>query len=474
MENLSDFKLEIFLRIKNLKIQKKETIITIKNNKSEEKECENISNQNIKWEHRFECEYSFGQIDIYEVRKYFIEDERRKAFGKLQFSLAEIIYSNGMKLTKPLLNENNEDLGESIEIIAREIQNINLSLTLNIFGRKLDPKGSYLIFKKPNQKEIFKTETQTQKSPKWKPVIISTNQLCDNNLSKLILVECYKFDSTFIGNFQFTMENLISQNQVTLPLKIANSQKKTKSEIVIQISEKNQEKSFLDFLQKTMFHLIIGIDFTISNGRANMESSLHHLDKSQPNQYQQIISQIGNVFEYLNKSKKKLQIPVFGFGAKFISQNGKEITPDFFPLNNNSDNPEIKGIDNVLSQYENSVETLYFYGPSNFIPIITSTKQITKHKFSSNDYYVLLIITDGDVIRISEFQKEIESLNNYSLSIVVFGIGDLEFPELEMIDQQDLNGFTFIPFSKIEKNTNFAKKVLRKIPKHCIQQFKQK
>lgn len=76
--------------------------------------------------------------------------------------------------------------------------------------------------------------------------------------------------------------------------------------------------------------MIVAIDFTGSNGSPKQPSSLHYMNPTAPNQYQQAILAIANILMNYDTDKR---IPAFGFGAKPLYPNFKMNTVcHCFPL----------------------------------------------------------------------------------------------------------------------------------------------
>jgi hypothetical protein len=112
-------------------------------------------------------------------------------------------------------------------------------------------------------------------------------------------------------------------------------------------------------------NLVIGIDYTASNGPSNdprryatavlgcstvvvahaccvRASSLHYLDPRGPNQYQHAISSTVTILQEYDADKK---FPVYGFGG--IPPGAYDVD-HCFPLNLNPSNPEVAGSQGVL------------------------------------------------------------------------------------------------------------------------------
>ena len=62
--------------------------------------------------------------------------------------------------------------------------------------------------------------------------------------------------------------------------------------------------------------MVLGIDYTGSNGEVNNISSLHYLNPNKLNQYQQAILNVGNIV--INYDTDRL-VPTYGFGGKVQS-----------------------------------------------------------------------------------------------------------------------------------------------------------
>ena len=87
-------------------------------------------------------------------------------------------------------------------------------------------------------------------------------------------------------------------------------------------------------------NLVIGIDYTASNGRPTKPTSLHFLNGPYLNQYQLAIHSTGTILQEYDHDKK---FPVFGFGGDI---NGE--VNHCFPLTFDPYHPEVVGVEGVL------------------------------------------------------------------------------------------------------------------------------
>ena len=105
--------------------------------------------------------------------------------------------------------------------------------------------------------------------------------------------------------------------------------------------------SFLDYINAGLdMNLVVGVDFTGSNGNPNYPNSLHYIH-GDSNQY---LSAIYEVSKILLNFDTDQQVPLFGFGAalpKFSDQ-----VSHCFAMNGNVFRPEVAGIDGVMRCYQ--------------------------------------------------------------------------------------------------------------------------
>jgi E3 ubiquitin-protein ligase RGLG len=85
------------------------------------------------------------------------------------------------------------------------------------------------------------------------------------------------------------------------------------------------------------FNLSVAIDFTSLNCDPRQMTSLHYIGANNP--YERVIRNVGKILEPYDSDNL---IPVYGFGGVPPGASG---VSQCFPLNGNSSNPEVKGLE---------------------------------------------------------------------------------------------------------------------------------
>eukprot|EP00961_Rhodomonas_salina_P231922 3133146-Rhodomonas_salina.1 len=191
--------------------------------------------------------------------------------------------------------------------------------------------------------------------------------------------------------------------------------------------------------------LVLGVDFTGSNKMTGKISfgglSLHDTSTGVTNPYQQVISIVGRTLEAFDDDKL---IPAYGFGDKTTGSSA------CFPFQ--QDGSASHGFEEVLERYNAMTPTLHLAGPTNFAPVIRKTIETVKEERA---YHILVIIADGQITHgrcEDETKRAIVEASKYPISIVVIGVGDGPWGQMEEFDdelpQRKFDNFQFVPFNK--------------------------
>uniref|UniRef100_M8BVY6 Uncharacterized protein n=1 Tax=Aegilops tauschii TaxID=37682 RepID=M8BVY6_AEGTA len=244
---------------------------------------------------------------------------------------------------------------------------------------------------------ICKTEVRKNDlNPKWKPVIMNLQQLSNvESMAELhwsmheaenpLMIECFNFSS--------------------------NGKHDLVGKIVKSVAE-----------LENMYHSGNGENFFVPASNAHDCHSKEVLKS-------QVILEIGDILQYYDPAKR---IPSWGYGARPIDGPVSHC----FNLNGSTYQPEVEGIQGIMSAYISALRNVSLAGPTLFGPLLSTATAIASQSLTSNQqkYFILLIVTDGVV---TDFQETIDAIikaSDFPLSIIVVGVGGADFKEMEFLD----------------------------------------
>ena len=246
-------------------------------------------------------------------------------------------------------------------------------------------------------------------------------------------------------------------------------------------SELLNNYSFLDYIRGgTQINLIIGIDFTASNGDKTKPYSLHYTGTSN-NYYELAIHSCGDIVAYYDYDQL---FPCFGFGGKFC--NNTKVS-HCYPLNMNFEDANIHTVEGVLQEYRNILEFTKLSGPTYFHFIIDKVISIVKEDVINGNkkkYSILMILTDGIIDDIDETIDSLVEASFLPISVIIVGIGNADFTNMNVLDSDDIklkdkNGrkadrdlVQFVEFKKFCYNGELlAQKILEEIPRQFCEYY---
>ena len=182
-------------------------------------------------------------------------------------------------------------------------------------------------------------------------------------------------------------------------------------------SEETESNSFLKLLKEgPNLDLSIAIDFTGSNGDPIYENSLHYISNGFINNYEKAMRESIKIISMYNKGNK---YNVYGFGAQL---NGE--FKDVFNING-TDDENIIGIENIISKYKETINSVYFAWPTFFAPVIKEiTRKVEINYVNNFNYNILLIISDGCIHDNTEMIDNIIEASKFPISFIIIGVGD--------------------------------------------------
>ncbi|XP_048577137.1 copine-3 isoform X2 [Nematostella vectensis] len=416
--------------------------------------------------------------------------------GEMQCTLGQLVssatYTHNLKIPsgKPAGN---------MTVTTEEVAGTNDEVQMVFRAQKLDNKDffgksdPYLEFSRAKEDGSFvvvhRTEVVSNNlNPKWKPIHISSQQLCNGDYDRVLKVNCYDWDDDgshdLIGTFTTTLRELSTcqQGGAELQWPCINEKKRKKKKnyknsgvIFLSSCQVVRVASFLDFIQGgCQINFTVGIDFTGSNGNPASPTSLHYINPYAPNEYCQALTAVGEIIQDYDSDKL---FPAFGFGAKVPPNN---MVSHQFALNFNHTNPFCAGLQGLIEAYQQCVRQVTLYGPTNIAPIISNVamyaQAAAQQPYASN-YYILLILTDGVISDMDQTKRAIVQASGLPMSIIIVGVGSADFEMMEELDADDgllrSEGSTaqrdivqFVPFRKFKNLSSaaLAKEVLAEVP----------
>ncbi|XP_062445487.1 copine-1 isoform X3 [Rhea pennata] len=311
-----------------------------------------------------------------------------------------------------------------------------------------------------------------------------------------ITVQCADHDSDgshdLIGIFETNLTQLQKASDSSLvEFECIHPEKKQKKKsyknsgiIRIKSCKIERDYSFLDYVMGgCQINFTVGIDFTGSNGDPKSPDSLHYISPDGINEYLIAIWSVGSVVQDYDTDKL---FPAFGFGA--------QIPPNWqvsheFALNFNPSNPYCQGIQGIVDAYRQILPQIRLYGPTNFSPIINHVARFAAHSAkqgNASQYFVLLIITDGEITDLDQTRQAIVNASKLPMSIIIVGVGEADFKAMEFLDGDNgvLKSLTgepaardivqFVPFRQFKNAPREAlsQMVLAEVPKQLVSYYK--
>eukprot|EP01102_Stenamoeba_stenopodia_P020181 TRINITY_DN7784_c0_g1_i1.p1 TRINITY_DN7784_c0_g1~~TRINITY_DN7784_c0_g1_i1.p1 ORF type:complete len:557 (-),score=146.93 TRINITY_DN7784_c0_g1_i1:97-1767(-) len=488
-----------------------------------------LNNRNPVFAESMEISYYFEDSQWLRFTVYDVDDEKKfgekikskDKVGKVVVSLAEILRAPDGAFDAPLENKKHpgRSNGDIVVTWRRRGANKKVLAAFHARGVKLDNKDlfsksdPYLILSRQERdgswRVVHKTEViKDCLDPHWKAFNVAANDLVDDDangelrLDQPVRVECYDWDSMtkhdIIGEAVFTLKELFGLYPSSSTLELKHPRDHHVAGKLVISAQKQVDYSFLDYIQSgTEVSMIVGIDFTGSNGAPHMPTSLHYFDPLRATQkegefasfngYQKAIISIADIVSNYTKEK---YFPVYGFGAE--SRCGKwHGTSHCFACNGYEDRPECAGVDGILKAYADCLQNVSLSGPTNFAPIIQQVINRASRDpaaVAGKKYFILLMLTDGAISDLNSTIDAIVQASTLPISIIIVGIGNDDFDSMEALDSdkkllRDSRGNSaardivqFVPFREYEKEkvTKLAKATLKEVPDQFLRYVKMK
>ncbi|OMJ84943.1 hypothetical protein SteCoe_13851 [Stentor coeruleus] len=379
---------------------------------------------NPNWNTSFQLDYFFEASQPLRFIVYDFDRGTSDDLGIIDVLLGELV-----RKKTSFLNLTNE--GKLI-VRVEEVRQSKEKYMLSLRGVGLDKKDTfgksdpYLVFYRSlghNQWiEVKRTEIINDTlDPVWAPVGLTDHQLCNSDRSKPIKIECYDWDKVgsdeFIGSFETTLSSLTTPGstfKLTLPGKNRFS-----GTILISDCRVKKSLTFIDYLHKGLqISFSVAIDFTQNHIFTEDQTS---------DDYEDAIWEIGSILEAYDSDRN---FPVYGFGG--IPPGGS--ISQCFPLTGDSTSPYVNGARGILKIYHSSIGKISQSSPGELHYIIDELISSASSISSNNGYYVLLILTNGEISDIDQTINSIVRASSLPISIIILGIGNSDFDVMKKLD----------------------------------------
>lgn len=128
------------------------------------------------------------------------------------------------------------------------------------------------------------------------------------------------------------------------------------------------------------------------------------------------------------------QIALYGFGARLPPYY--RCVGQCFALNGNYYHPLITGgVEEIVRLYKQALKDVEPHGPTKLSEVIGMAVQFAQAEYQSSNYYVLVLLTDGCFDDFALSVDKIIDASMLPLSIVMVGLGDGDFSQLQRLDQ---------------------------------------
>uniref|UniRef100_A0A669D5B4 Copine-3 n=1 Tax=Oreochromis niloticus TaxID=8128 RepID=A0A669D5B4_ORENI len=467
------------------------------------------NNSSPSFSQRLRLDYHFEKVQNLKLGVYDIDNSSSDLgdddyLGGVEITLGQIVSSK--TVTRPLQLKKGKPAGKgTITITAEEIKD-NRAIELEWEAKNLDKKDTFgksdpflEFFRQGDDGKwqlVHRTEVvKNNLNPTWKKFTIPLQTFCYSDLERPLKVDCSDYDSDgshdLIGSFTTKvsdMQKAAHGSPVQFDCIHPEKQKKKKSYknsgvVSVKSCKLITQYTFLDYVMGgCQINFTVGIDFTGSNGDPRSPNSLHYMSQDGLNQYLSALWSVGQVIQDYDTDKL---FPAFGFGAKLPPDY--QVTHHEFALNFNPTNPYCQGIQGIVEAYRMVLPQLRLSGPTNFSPIINhANAAAVSELITTKQYFVLLILTDGEITDFDQTRDAIVRASRLPMSIIIVGVGPADFKAMELLDGDDgvlrstvgesvaRDIVQFVPYRQFADASQaaLAQAVLAEVPNQVVSYFK--
>ena len=198
------------------------------------------------------------------------------------------------------------------------------------------------------------------------------------------------------------------------------------SKRIKMFSTQSKQTSFVKLRKKGLnLEFSMAIDFTASNGPPKFDdNSLHKIKDGFVNNYEKAIRAFYKIISSYNKNDSYY---LYGFGADVKGEYSA-------CFNLNDDNKKIKGIENIIKTYKDTLNKVELSAGTFFAPVINNINGIIKDENKKLSYYILLIISDGFFEDMEQIIDAVIESSKLPMSIIIIGVGDVVINDMKKLN----------------------------------------
>eukprot|EP01012_Entosiphon_sulcatum_P048700 TRINITY_DN67217_c0_g1_i1.p1 TRINITY_DN67217_c0_g1~~TRINITY_DN67217_c0_g1_i1.p1 ORF type:complete len:550 (+),score=88.35 TRINITY_DN67217_c0_g1_i1:41-1690(+) len=390
-----------------------------------------------------QAEYRFEENQYLTFRVYDMDDPSKPPaaqdfIGEVQVLLSSLVRSHETKLE---LRKGTVGNRGTISISAEEVRGSQDEVVAVFYAQQLS-KGGKLSrpdavleisrLSEGSPQLVYRSEAaRPGTSCVWQPVRLPVHRICGGDFMRPLQLCVYNSgrngSSRLIGSCSTSLRQLLDKPGIQLQL--LDSHRNSCGGIGVNSITVDRRPTFLEYVAAGFeISVVVAIDFTASNGDPASSSSLHYRDPMRPNQYLQAIMSVCNIVAQYDKDQR---FPVYGFGACLPSNEVSHC----FPCTFNPNMEEVQGVQGIIDVYAHALNTVRLFGPTLFAPVINKTAQRARQ--SNGSYYILLILTDGEICDMEDTIDAIVAASTTPMSIIIVGIGAAEFKNMNILDADE-------------------------------------
>jgi Copine len=232
---------------------------------------------------------------------------------------------------------------------------------------------------------------------------------------------------------------------------------------------------FVDYVSGgCQLNVVVGIDFTGSNGDPRQPGTLHYRNNNDPsfrNDYEKAIAAIVSILAKFDSDQK---FPVYGFGAKYDG----EVRHCF----QCGPTEEANGVQGVLDAYRAVFASgLIMSGPTDITELLQTaaaraqSSQDAAARRGQQAFTIVLVLTDGALSDIQKSAAVLKQIAGAPLSVVIVGVGNADFSSMRFLDDcspgnKDIT--QFVQFNQHSRDSvALTSETLREIPNQLVGYF---